>query len=79
MIVVYNIDLKFKKGLVQYDEESDITNKIAFSDHETEAERIKQHYEEINAQPEPILNKQNAELVEEEDGIQLHTITEIEE
>ncbi len=79
MIIVYNIDLKFKKGLVQYDDESGDRNRVAFSDHETEAEHMKQHYEDLHNQPEPILNKEHAELIEEEEGIQLHSIPEIED
>ncbi len=77
MIIVYNIDLKFKKGLVQYEEEPE-DMKVAFSDHETEAENIKQHYEEVHA-PELLVNKENAKLVEEEDGIQLHSIPDEDE
>ncbi len=74
LIIVYNIDLRFKKGLVQYEDDTKEGIKVAFSDHETEAEKMKQHYDDIHKETEPVLDTTNSKLVEEEDGIQLLTL-----
>ncbi|MES2617986.1 MAG: DNA translocase FtsK [Bacteroidota bacterium] len=77
LILVYNIDLRFGKNIKSNIEEDDAL-KVPFSDHETEAESIKQHYQEQQEQvaEEIVPDLANSNLVEEEDGIQLHTISD---
>ncbi len=77
LVIVYNIDLRLgkKKLATATDLEEDESSKIAFSNHETEAESMKKHYEDIHTEiiADGEIPKPNMAV---DEGIQLITLNE---
>ena len=75
LVIVYNIDLRFGKNIIPKINEVDNNAKIAFSNQETEAENINNHYEKIHTE---IIPETQLPAIDnsKDDGIQLITLPE---